>query len=197
MSFMFEEILSQAAVIDKVLREYVHENKIQVDIPRNLKKIVFIASGSSYNAARLISELFKYNFQIVTECFYSSEFEMQNFNESNNDTAYVFVSQSGETTDTVNAFKSVKLVGACTLAVTNNPESTLSKNVEYNLNIFAGKEKSIAATKSFTAQVVCLYLIMLKFIENSTNKSINKNIITTTNTESHIRTFSKPVNASL
>lgn len=77
------------------------------------------------------------------------------------DDLVIGVTQSGETADTLTAFKKAKGHGARTLAVTNVVGSTAARECEDALYIRAGSEISVAATKSFTSQVVTLFLLSI------------------------------------
>ncbi len=76
------------------------------------------------------------------------------------DTLVIALSQSGETGDTVAAVK--KMDNTKILAITNVEGSLLSRLTSYKILMGAGPEKSVAATKSFTAQLICLYILSLK-----------------------------------
>jgi glutamine---fructose-6-phosphate transaminase (isomerizing) len=75
------------------------------------------------------------------------------------DVLYIAVSQSGGSPDLVRSIEIAREQGALTLAVTNNPNSALAAAAELHLDVFAGQEQSIAATKSYTAEILTLYLL--------------------------------------
>ena len=76
---------------------------------------------------------------------------------------YVFITQSGETSDTNSALKKAKEYGMRTLCITNKKGSSIWENSDFQINCLAGEEKSIAATKSLTAQMMCCTLLVLKY----------------------------------
>jgi len=78
---------------------------------------------------------------------------------------YIFITQSGETSDTLNALNKAKQLGVKTLCITNKENSTAWKTADYKINCLAGEEKSIASTKALTAQMLCLYLLALKYAQ--------------------------------
>ena len=77
------------------------------------------------------------------------------------DPGVIVVSQSGETADTLGALQEAKSRGLTTVAITNNPESTMAREADASLPTFAGPEKAIPATKSFTTQLAVLYSLAL------------------------------------
>lgn len=164
-SHMFNEILEQPRVLETFLNEYVKDGEIRIDLPENIKKLRIIASGSSYHAASIMTYFFKMNTNLDVNCDYSSEFVLKSNFGYDESTFYIFISQSGETTDTINALKKAKLRGISTMVITNTKDSTLWRLADYKLFLHAGQELSIASTKSFSAQVLALYLIMLKYLQ--------------------------------
>ena len=79
---------------------------------------------------------------------------------------YIFITQSGETTDTNSALEKAKEFGVNTLCITNKENSTIWNSSDYQIACHAGEEKSIAATKSFTSQLLCSTLLALKFAQD-------------------------------
>ena len=93
-------------------------------------------------------------------------------------TLYIFITQSGETSDTLKAVERVKAESNLpTLCVTNVENSTIWKTCDYQVACHAGVEKGIAATKSFTAQMLCLILVSLKLIENINSDDTSKELL--------------------
>jgi len=151
------------------LMKYINpENgEIKIDLPQNIRKIVLVASGSSYHCARFAVDLLEKFSGIESRAIYSSEFLLKNVVPHDENTLYIFITQSGETSDTVKSVEKVKnTANLATLCITNNEDSTIWKKCDYKVACFAGKEQGIAATKSFTAQMLCLMLISLKLVEN-------------------------------
>lgn len=177
MSFEMEkEILQQPDVIQNLIEKYItKENKISFSLPENIRKIKFIASGSSYHCAHMVAKLFREYANIKTHCEYSSEFFISKNLFIENDVLYIFISQSGETYDTVESLKKVKTLGGKTMCITNCIDSTLWNLCDYKILSEAGEEKSIASTKALLAQIFCLYLIMLEYLA-SKNHNIEKEL---------------------
>jgi glucosamine--fructose-6-phosphate aminotransferase (isomerizing) len=129
---------------------------------RKLDRIVIIACGTSYNAGLLGKYLFESLAGIHTDVDISSEFRYANPVLSEF-TLVIAVSQSGETADTIAALKEAKTYGCHTLAITNVVGTTLSREVENILYTRAGPEIGVAATKTFTSQLIALYLLAIYF----------------------------------
>lgn len=162
-SIMQKEIFEQPAVVKNLLEKYVTtEGKIVLNLPLNIDNIVIVASGSSYNCAAIMSPLFIEFAGIPCGYEYSSEFVLQKKHFVTKNSLYIFVSQSGETTDTLNALKMIKKEGAKTLCITNAENSTMWELCDYKILSDAGLEQSIASTKALTAQIFCAMLVMLK-----------------------------------
>ncbi len=170
-TFMFKEIFQQAKVISKILDTYfINEKTINFQLPNNIKNIIFIASGSSYNCCNFISYfLQKFNLFNI-QVFYSSEFVLLDnyLSICDKDYLFIFVSQSGETDDSLQALFKLKSCGINNiLSVTNCEHSTMYLKSIYKILVLAGEEKSIASTKAFLAQVLILYLVALKLLEQN------------------------------
>ncbi len=163
-SSMETEIFEQASVLDNLLRTHVSDNNyILFDIPSDIKKIVIVASGSSYHCARYTADLFGNVANIEARAIYSSEFLLKTAVPHDNDILYVFITQSGETSDTNSALKKAKEFGMRTLCITNKKGSTIWEASDFKIDCLAGEEKSIAATKSLTTQMLCGTLLVLKY----------------------------------
>jgi len=172
-SFMENEILEQSTIIEDLISRYVKNYCVMVDFPSKVKQIKFIASGSSYNAACLAKKFFRDIVGTDACCDYSSEFLSSPNQKVDPDALYFFISQSGETADTVEVMDIVKKARAKTYAIVNNECSYMYENADYSMFAAAGKEESIAATKSFTACVFCAWLCALKAAQNI-SKDISK-----------------------
>ena len=163
-SSMEQEIFEQANVLENLLRIHVNDNNyIEFDIPTDIKKVVIVASGSSYHCARYTADLFGNIADIEARAIYSSEFLLKNVVPHENDILYVFITQSGETSDTNSALKKAKELGMRTLCITNKKGSTIWESSDFQIDCHAGEEKSIAATKSLTTQMFCGTLLVLKY----------------------------------
>lgn len=160
------EILEQSMVVGALIEKYVKNYAVVLDMPLDVKNIKIIASGSSYNCAFIGRKFFEIISGIDTSVEFSGEFLCDETKKVDPDTLYFFISQSGETYDTTSAAKIVKEAGGRAFAVVNNENSTLWDLCDYKINIDAGVENSIAATKSFSASLCALYLCALKIAQN-------------------------------
>ena len=172
---MESEILEQNQIVPHILAKYIDSNtgEIKLNLPLNIKKIVLVASGSSYHCARFAVDLVEKISKIETRAIYSSEFLLKSLIPKDDDTLYIFITQSGETSDTLKSVERVnKETSLPTLCITNNENSSIWQSCDYKVACEAGEEIGIAATKSFTSQMLCLILISLKLIENNGDNSI-------------------------
>ena len=164
---MESEISEQTGIIPYILMKYINpqSGEIRIDLPDNITKIVLVASGSSYHCARFAVDLLEKSSKIESRAIYSSEFLLKNVIPHDDNTLYIFITQSGETSDTVKSAERVKKLGnVSTVCITNNENSAIWNLCDYKVACYAGVEEGIAATKSFTSQMLCLLLIALKLI---------------------------------
>ena len=160
---MQKEISEEPSVVKNLLTNYVSDDgKINLELPERIDNIVIVASGSSYNCAAIAAPLFIEYAHVPCSAEYSSEFILQKKHFITQDSLYIFVSQSGETSDTLNALKMIKEKGVKTMCITNAQNSTMWNLCDYRILSDAGEEKSIASTKALTAQILCSILILLK-----------------------------------
>lgn len=167
MSYMMEfEINSQGIILENLINTYVQNYCILMDIPLAINRIVIVASGSSYNAGLLGKYFFENIANIEASVEFASEFINSKLYSYDKNTLYVFISQSGKSRDTLEAFRRIKQKGIKTLCITNNEDSPMHLEADYKFNIQAGLENAIAATKTFSASVVMLWLIACKAAQN-------------------------------
>ena len=163
------EIIEQKKIIPYILMKYINPEKgeIKIDLPQNIRKIILVASGSSYHCARFAVDLLEKFSGIESRAIYSSEFLLKSVIPHDENTLYIFITQSGETSDTIKSAQRVKeSTNLATLCITNNEKSTIWNLCDYKVACYAGTEHGIAATKSFTSQMLCLMLISLKLVES-------------------------------
>jgi len=127
---------------------------------RDVDRIVLTACGTALHAARLGECLIESLAHIPTEVEFASEFRYRNM-PMNKDTLVFAISQSGETIDTLAALRESKRKGHRTLGICNNVGSTIPRESDGGVYMHAGPEIGVAATKSFTSQVVILTLLAL------------------------------------
>lgn len=172
-TFMESEIEETSAVLNNLLDRYIINYAVAIDFPSDFSRIQFIASGSSYNCARLGEKFFEDIADVHCTTQYSSEFLSKKKLKIDPETLYVFVSQSGETYDTMCALKKVVNKGAKAVVITNSKDCSMNTLTPHSVYAAAGIEKSIAATKSFSACVLCLYLCALRVAQNK-SKNISQ-----------------------
>ncbi len=171
-SSMEIEIFAQSKISEQIINDYIKDGQINIDVPQNINRVFLIASGSSYHCARYCASLFGSVADIEARAIYSSEFLLQAKIADSKDILYVFITQSGETTDTNAALLRAKELGVKTLCITNKENSSIWNSSQYHIACHAGEEKSIAATKSFTSQLLCSTMLVLKLAQD---KGINVN----------------------
>lgn len=165
--FMLKEIMEQKTALKRIVKTYTDNNvfsKLDKDFLSQFIKIEFVGCGTAYHAglmgARYIEKLVKLPASSIT----ASEF-IYNDPLLNKRTLYIFVSQSGETADTLRAIELVKSYGCKTIALTNVLYSTLAKIADIVLPCCAGPEISVASTKAYTCQIGVLFCLA-KHMEN-------------------------------
>lgn len=162
--YMLKEIDEQPIVIRNIIKEYQDENnelKLNNDIRNAMKKadrIYIIAAGTSYHAGLVGKELLEKLANIPTEVHVASEFSY-NTPLLSEKPLFIFLSQSGETADSRAVLVKIKELGYPALTITNVPGSTLSREADYTLQLYAGPEIAVASTKAYTAQIAVLAIL--------------------------------------
>ncbi len=166
--FMLKEIFEQGETVEKTLGEYIKEDDIVFDgfniSDRDLLKlerISFIGCGSAYHAGLWA----KYVTQKLSGIYSSAEIASEwryDCSSVNENCLCVFISQSGETADTLAALRKARSAGAKTLGIVNVVSSSVACESDSVLYTRAGPEIAVATTKAYTAQLITLYLLALK-----------------------------------
>ena len=161
--FMLKEIHEEPLVINNILSYYLTDGKFNENMPefKKYKNIYFVGCGSASYTADIAKKVFENYANIKCEVFLASEFRYQK-HFYDKDTLVVFISQSGETADTLEALRITKSDGIDTLAIVNVVGSSIAREAGKVLYIKAGTEIAVATTKAFTAQYLLLTLIALK-----------------------------------
>jgi glutamine---fructose-6-phosphate transaminase (isomerizing) len=135
-------------------------------------RIRLIACGSSYYASLTAKYWFEKHARILCEVDLASEFRYRD-PVLNKDDICIFVSQSGETSDTLAALNLAKIKGCTTLVIVNVPESSMARAADHHILTLAGPEIGVASTKAFTAQLAVLYALALHTasLRNAINKA--------------------------
>ena len=172
--FMEKEIFEQPAVLGDTLRSFAAigadvgaggaDHRIALaDLPfapERLGRLTTVACGTAYYACMVAKYWFEGLADLAVECDIASEFRYRQ-PPMGDGTAGLFVSQSGETADTLAALRYVKNLGRPTLAVVNVPESSLAREADGLLRTLAGPEIGVASTKAFTTQLATLACLAL------------------------------------
>ena len=162
---MLEEIREQPAALEKTLREeWPHTERLRDHFRTHpVRLIVLVARGTSDNAAQFGRYLLEITTGIPVSLGAPSIQTLYKARVDYRDTVVVAISQSGESTDTNMVLEQAKASGAFTIGVTNESGSTLAKLAHHTLLVRAGKERSVAATKTYTGQLACMYLLAAAF----------------------------------
>ncbi len=167
--FMLKEIFEQSYGVKESMRGrlsngelHFDELGLSVDQVKDIKKVQIIACGTSYHAALIGKQVIERWAKIPVEIDFSSEYR---YRDPLVDEGYLFVAitQSGETIDTLAAIREAKLKGAKVMAITNVVGSTIARESDSVIYTHAGPEIGVCATKTFTSQIIIMYLMGLYF----------------------------------
>lgn len=179
-TFMLKEIYEQPHAIKETLRGRINDQKIIFDELDNIdfskfNKVYFVACGTAYHACLCGSQILERTTKLPVISTVASEFR---YNDPIIDekTLAIFVSQSGETADTLAALRLAKNKGATTIAVANVLGSTISRDAHYVLYTCAGPEIAVASTKAYTTQLILLMLFAY-YVAQRLNLSIDQKTI--------------------
>lgn len=158
---MLQEIAEQPAVLERTLATEQSKYKSLGETLRSkdIDLIVLVARGSSDNAALFGRYLFEVTTGIPVSLAAPSIYTLYNAKIDLRRALVIGISQSGEGVDVNIVLESAKASGAFTLAITNEADSTMSKIVDDTLLIHAGRERSVAATKTYTGQMLHFYML--------------------------------------
>jgi len=158
--FMEKEIKEIPSVIKKIVSTYKNSNLLKdvQDLFEGINNIKIIGCGTAYHASKYGAIVLQKNLKIPVEAYIASEFKYSD-PIANKETLAIFISQSGETIDTIGCAELMKEKGAKTLAITNVEHSLLTQICDKYLPVLAGKEIAVASTKAYVAQVLVLYIL--------------------------------------
>ena len=170
--YMLKEIHEQPVAIRETIGSKLSENapisfdelNFTKDYLSSLNKIYIVACGTAMHAGLAGKNAIEKLCKIPTEVDIASEFRYRD-PIIDDKTLCIFISQSGETADTIAALKLSKEKGAKTLAVTNVIGSSITREADYSIYTHAGPEIAVASTKAYTSQVVMLNILALYFAE--------------------------------
>lgn len=159
--YMQKEIDEIPNAISRTVKMYDSFQKIRKSLPikavKNIKNILIIACGTAYHAGLMGKKLFEEE-GYFCNCEVASEFRYSSFLYPKN-TLAIFVSQSGETADTIKALELCKQHGLKTLSITNVKNSSITYESDYCLYTQAGAEIAVASTKAYNSQVAIFHLL--------------------------------------
>ena len=160
--YMLKEIMEQSTTIRKTVNPYINSIEDLLKLPNLTKyeRIDIIACGTAMHAGLTAKYLFEEYTNTKCEVFLASEYRYQN-NFLNDKVLSIFISQSGETADTLAALKKVKEANCNTLGIVNVKESSIARILDKVLYTEAGTEIAVASTKAYTAQVALLSVLVL------------------------------------
>ena len=170
-TFMLKEIYEQPDAVAETIGDRVRHGRLELeglgmddaDI-KVLRRIVILSAGTSYHAAVAARYAIEEWARVPVEHDIASEWIYRN-PILDRSTLVIGISQSGETRDTIAGMKLAREMGARTVAITNMMGSQITREVDSVLYTRAGLEVSVAASKTFTAQVSLLFLVALKLAQ--------------------------------
>lgn len=177
-TFMQKEMHEQPYVIKETLRAHIENDLAMPELSgldaSKINQIYFVACGTAYHASLYAQYILRTWVDLPIYCISASEFRYGNY-RINENTLCIFVSQSGETADTLAALKLSKENKAQTLSVTNVLGSSLARLSDFVLYTCAGPEIAVASTKAYTTQLVLLMCLCLKLASLLNGDVENKN----------------------
>lgn len=160
--FMQKEIYEIPQSIVNTVNHYQTVTQFNNSLPKNLikkvKNIIIVGCGTAYHAGLMGRKILEQNLNLNIKNELASEFIYSKSVPPKN-TLMIFVSQSGETADTLKAVKIAKQFGLKTVAITNVKNSSISFEADYCLYTCAGAEVAVASTKAYVSQLVMFYLL--------------------------------------
>ncbi|EJS63714.1 glutamine--fructose-6-phosphate transaminase (isomerizing) [Bacillus cereus] len=162
--FMLKEIDEQPLVIRNIIQKYQDENG-EIELDQEIRnaildsdRIYIIACGTSYHAGLVGKQFIEKFAKMPVEVHVASEFSY-NMPLLTERPFFIYISQSGETADSRAVLVQTNEMGHKALTITNVPGSTLSREADYTLPLYAGPEIAVASTKAYTAQLAVLSIL--------------------------------------
>ncbi|ASI47901.1 MAG: glutamine--fructose-6-phosphate transaminase (isomerizing) [Anaplasma ovis] len=157
--FMLKEIHEQPGVIRNTINQFISCESVEFACDANLFKslthLTIVGSGSSYMAGLIAKYWLESIANIRVLLSIASEFRYHRMQISEND-VFLFISQSGETADTLAALRHAKRQNGTVISLTNVPRNSMENISDIALKILAGPEVGVASTKTFSAQLAVL-----------------------------------------
>ena len=170
--FMIKEIYEQPRAIRETIGSRLSQDmkcdfddiNITKEYLSEISMIYIVACGTAMHAGLASKPIFEKLMHVPVQVDIASEFR---YREPliNKNTLLIFISQSGETADTIAALKKAKFYGCKTIAITNVTGSSITREAEYTIYTHAGPEIAVASTKAYTSQITVLTLLAIHFAE--------------------------------
>ena len=186
--FMAKEIAEQPSVLADAIQHNLNTSRDKLEISdleldfKNINRITLVACGTAFLACNVAKYWFEKIARISIDLDVASEFRYREPPVEKNNLA-IFVSQSGETADTLAALRYCNKNKMKTLGIVNVDESTIAREASMSMQIHAGPEIGVASTKAFSCQLSILYFLAIKaakekgIIENNQEAELVKSIL--------------------
>ncbi|MCR5486479.1 MAG: glutamine--fructose-6-phosphate transaminase (isomerizing) [Lachnospiraceae bacterium] len=171
--FMMKEIHEQPKVVLDTLHKYIRESEAEKyidlsetglsdDLIRSLSAVYIVACGSAWHVGMEAQYVLEELSDIPVRVELASEFRYRK-SRLPKDSLVIIISQSGETADSLAALRMAKEKGLRTMAIVNVLDSSIAREAEHCMYTLAGPEISVATTKAYSCQLICLFLLSLQF----------------------------------
>ena len=165
---MKSEIRQTPEIFSKIIaNDQIAPQLADLLVDSNIKSILVLARGTSDNAAHFFKYLVETQLGLPCGLTSPSSVSIYNSNLHYENTLVVAISQSGKSTDLVEFAKSSKSSGAKLVSITNDEQSPLAQVADFHLSLQAGPEIAVAATKSYSAQLLLSYLLVMKWAKKT------------------------------
>jgi glucosamine--fructose-6-phosphate aminotransferase (isomerizing) len=163
-----DEIFEQPEALDRLLNSELTNIRFIAETIRNrdIRLVYIIARGSSDNAGLYAKYLFGIANKLPVAMALPSLFTLYGSPPNLSNTLTIAISQSGESPDIVSALEEGRRQGATTVAITNTPASPLGQAAEFCVNLHAGEEHAIAATKTYTTELLAIAMLSATLAED-------------------------------
>lgn len=173
---MYQEIMDQPISLRRTIdSEKEHIEEISEKF-RKFDKIFLIGCGSSISTCYTIRDVIKSISSIEIDVQTGYEFVEHQYLENNSNMGLIVTSQSGETSDTLEALRKAKKYGIKTVSITNMSDSSMAKEADESIITQCGEEKAILGTKTYITQLFSLYAIFFNMIKTERAQQILKQL---------------------
>ncbi|MBP5384943.1 MAG: glutamine--fructose-6-phosphate transaminase (isomerizing), partial [Lachnospiraceae bacterium] len=175
--FMMKEIHEQPEAVDNTMRKYIveesseegsayhvslRETGLSDEEIEKFSRVCIVACGSAWHVGMEARYVFEEFAQIPVSVELASEFRYSKAKQDK-DTLVILISQSGETADSLAALRCAKEQGLKTLAIVNVVGSSIAREADHVMYTLAGPEISVATTKAYSCQLICVFLLAIAF----------------------------------